>query len=263
MSYVDDAQNAIQESCTEALNELRRMKQNAPANVRRAVEALVTIWRVPPPADQLLIDQMVNLLLPQVYDYLRFSEQLNHAFIRGADMLGSPDTLRATAEALSTVGGDARNLAAEVTKQNLPGMDPANWANSWGYEAAFEPQPGAVLRVDDFATTLAAALGGMADAIEKFYVEAALVAVGGTTAYVGLVGAITGVALCFTGGGAIAGLPMAIIGSITALLGAVSAILALASMTLGTFQSVNNQISALEGSGVNSGQTETWPSPGV
>ena len=261
MSTVDDVREAIISALNEARSAVDDMERNGPGIIRSGAEWIVWGLHLPPGLDTIAENEIIRICTAALNDFVAHMRDAITTLKVVTEFLGSPDNLRAAAEALGGIGTNAHTLSEEVSKEVLLAANPSNWSENYAYSVAIDKQPQSVALVKTYTDVMGGALGDLADNIESFYEQAAGVIVGGALAYVGIAGAAVGVALCFTGAGAIAGLPMAIFGAISAIGGIVMAIISLVNMLNGSMRTINNQIGALEGAVTDDAGADTWHQP--
>lgn len=236
MSYVDVLKDEIEANLRAAEKDLAWLDANAPTIIRTALNAyLDTIAPLAGAVASLsgLEDQLIERVRAAIEDARRgiaYTEKL-------VEFLGSPDTLRAAADAIShKIIAPARDLAPDVSPSRVRSALDEYWKDgdaSRAYQQAVTGRQDAVEQVVTYAQPLATALGDLADEIENFYVALA-------AAVVGLVAAIGGaVEIILTLVGVVTA-PAAILGAVVAAMGIVSAVIGVFNLVIVTQQAITH-----------------------
>jgi hypothetical protein len=260
MGYVEliRLSNSLQLDLTDRAIELGR--QVAPPLIRQAVHTRVDqeflgLGRLIPDG---LVDQLSGLVTEAALAAFDAAATASGYLREANKMLGGPEALRATAEALRDAGDDA----AEIM---LPGSE--LWgAQGWdhgAYSSTYATWTGEQLQyiasIQPKTEELSLVLREHADAIENFYLDLSVSILGAAIAVGGLVTAITstivGAVTAATVAGAVAGAIGAAIGILQAQLGIVVAVIGLLQVLLKSGQDTSNRVFAVESS------IGEWPAP--
>lgn len=213
MSQVDDVKHFIQDCLRNQLRALDWLEQHGPAIIRALVPMHIGMFPVPPGVRNVVADWYIDRLM----DGIRYARRVNALQQAMVLYIGSPDALRAAADALgAAVTAKAADYAtANVREDSLIALgDPYQWSGPGvaQYEKSFDGQQTAFLRISEYSGKMEDALKQMATNIEDWYnglrdtVLGALEVIGGIVILIATWESIVG---------GIAGIVVAIIGIIT------------------------------------------------
>ena len=210
MSQVDDIKHFIQDCLRNQLRVLDWLETHGPSIIRALVPYHIGMVPIPPWARDEIADFFIERLLDAIA-YARLVNALQQALVL---YMGSPDALRAAADAL---GAAVTAKAADFSMTNLREdsliamSDPAQWSGpgSAQYAKSFDGQALAFSRISEYSGKMEDALKQMATNIEDFYIAV-------RDAALGLLEVIGGIVILIVTWesviGGIAGIVVAIIG---------------------------------------------------
>lgn len=251
MSYVD-AIKAIEHA---KLRGARRAVETLRSGCVPVIRQLTNIYldTFPPfPFKDRLADEIADRIIAVVQEACDYLLEAI-AFLDGlVEWLGSPDALRAAADALlADVDGPANDLLLEIKQSALPSRH--SWNDppvSLEYADAREAQPGELERLLPFIVSLRTVLRDMADSIEMFYIELGI-------AVVGLVGAVAGIVVTVAATAGVITIPVAIATAIGAVASALVAIGGIVALVVTTSQVQGKLLDTAK-----SGFSHTWANYG-
>jgi hypothetical protein len=254
VNYVDLIRQSNDQHLNNAISVIDACATSAPPLIRSGLQqwvdrqamglgVLVPNGWVDEAADVMI--QAMNAVLDYCRDGITLLRQAN-------EYLGSPDTLRAAADALGALASNADGI--QIDKSRLAGWlswddPPANRLYEGGIDAQDEP----LNRVSTTANSIAGALDQHANDIENFYLQLAAIVVGATLTYLGVVSAILGIVGALPTGGI--SLAASIVGLISALIGIVSTAIGVVQMIVTATQGTAGKLDALPSS------ITTWEVP--
>jgi len=221
VSYVDMIKAIEHAKLRAARRAVETMRRECEPIIRQLTNIYLDTF--PPfPFKDRLADQIADRIIAVVREFCDYVLDVIAFFDELVEWLGSPDALRAAADALlRDVDGPANDLVLEMKQTALPAR--FSWVDpppSAVYGVAADAQPGELERLLPFIATLREVLRGMADSIESFYIDL-------VTAIVGLVGAIAGAVVTLAGVAGVITIPVAIatgVATVASLLLAINAI---------------------------------------
>ena len=251
MSYVDVLKNMEHARLNGQRVAVKALRSGCVPVIRAAVNIYLAGY--PPfPFKDRLSDEIADRIIAVVQRACDYALEIIDFFDELVECIGSPDTLRAAAEALLTdVDGPANDLLLEFKEAALPSRytwnDPPT---SLAYADARAAQPGELERLLPFIESLRGILREMADAIENFYIELGI-------AITGLVGAVAGLIIAAGATGTVIGIPVAVISVIAAIASLLAAIGGIIAMCVTSAQVQGNLLNDAK-----SGFTHTWANYG-
>lgn len=210
MSQVDDVKHFIQDCLNNQLKALDWLEKYGPGIIRSLVPGHVGMIPVP----GFIRNKVANFYIGLLMDYIHYTRSVNAVLQRLVLYMGSPDALRAAAEALgAAVTGKAADFAtANLREDSLVAMsDPMQWSGpgSGPYAKSFDGQQNAYSRISEYSGKMEDALKQMAKNIEDFYnglrdtVIGVLEAIGGVVVLIAtwesIIGGIAGIILIILG----------------------------------------------------------------
>lgn len=247
MSYVDILKALERRRLSEARSAVRALRSGCVPIIRMLVDA--TLDRLPYfPFKDRVAKEIADLLIAQVQGYCDYALEFIDLLDELIEWIGSPDALRAAADALlDGVDGPANDLLLEMKQTSLPSRytwnDPPT---SLKYADAAAAQPRELERLLPFIVSMRGILRQMADAIENFYLQLG-------TVILGLLGAIAGLVVAVTATGTIVGIPVAVVAAVGAVASLLVAIIALIQLCVTANQVQGNLVDTAKSS-----FTHTW-----
>jgi hypothetical protein len=247
MSYVDDIRSTNDTLLSQADEAVDDIKASAPDAIRDGVQKWVDnqafgLGKLVPDG---LVDEGADIVIDVVMTILDQCDEAITALRAGNQYLGSPESLRAAAEALGELGTKADTI--KIDSSRLTGL--LSWDDppaSRVYNESIESQSQSLARIAQTASSIGDALDTHADDIENYYIQLALIVAGAVVTILGVVAAVLGLIGALPTGGV--SLAASIIGLITAVIGIGTALLGIIQMVMAANQGTASKLDSLPSS---------------
>ena len=206
MSQVDDIQRMILNACDQAEDNLDWLAANGPKIIETATTPLLmTVVHIHNPYNPL-----GDRAKQELAKAIAFGRTMVFVFRLEAKYMGSPDRLRAAADAIDRdVVTPARDFAHQLVLGKIPSALPSNYSDgvaSEGYRAAIDGRDLAVRDIETYASPVSQALRDLADAIESFFRELRDIAMAFVALIISIVAVVLGWETVILGIAGIAGI---------------------------------------------------------
>lgn len=247
MSYVDGLKAIEHAKLRGARVAVETLRDGCEPVIRQLVNVYLDTF--PPfPFKDRLAGEITERLVAVVREFCRYALEIIAFFEQLVDWIGSPDALRAAADALlADVDNPANELLLQMKESAMPSRH--SWNDppaSLDYADARDAQPGELERLLPFIVSMRTILREMANSIEKFYIEL-------TITIVGLVGAIAGLVVTIGTGLTGIGIPVAVATAVATIASLLAAIGGLISLVVTTSQVQGGLLDSAK-----SGFSHTW-----